>query len=484
MQKELQRKAEDGKLDLFEASTADEDQTEGAEPHEAHEEAEAEALGATVTEILSELVEERDCVEGLRRKALALLDVGQEAKFSRLLETMKDSRFADEKMLVFTEHRDTANYLTSRLEALGFTGQVAQLHGAMDYTERDAQVEFFRKPLAEGGAKYLIGTDAAGEGVNLQFCWLMVNYDVPWNPARLEQRMGRIHRYGQKKDSVHIANLVASKTREGRVLKTLLEKMEAIRRALGSDKVFDVIGRLFENVSLKSYLDAAMRGDDAADGIEGMLTEQQVTALSEKERAIFGGGGDVKALLPALREDMERERYLKLMPGYVQRLVERAAPLLDLGVDGDPATGFRLKALRHGAMDSIAPEIETYPVEARDRLMVHRPPLGQPAIWLHPGEPVFDALSGEVRDVFGPAALRGAAFVDPHASDASLFHVATVRVLRGSGVAEDVLEHRLIGFGSQPAAWWRSALSSGCCSSGVSGGLSRVPIKRAATACG
>ena len=117
-----------------------------------------------------------------------LLDAGEESKFDKLLETMKDPRFADEKMLVFTEHRDTANFLTEQLERLGFAGQVAQLHGAMDYVERDRQVDFFRRPIEDGGAKYLIGTDAAGEGVNLQFCWLMVNYDVPgirpgWNSA-------------------------------------------------------------------------------------------------------------------------------------------------------------------------------------------------------------------------------------------------------------------------------------------------------------
>ena len=91
----------------------------------------------------------------------------------------------------------------------------------MPYQERERQVEFFRKPTAESGANYLVATDAAGEGINLQFCWLMVNYDIPWNPARLEQRMGRIHRYGQKHDPVIIVNLVAGSTREGRVLKTL-----------------------------------------------------------------------------------------------------------------------------------------------------------------------------------------------------------------------------------------------------------------------
>ena len=121
----------------------------------------------------------------------------------------------------------------------------------------------------------------------------MVNYDVPWNPARLEQRMGRIHRYGQKRDPLIIVNLIAGQTREGRVLKTLLEKLEAIRRQLRSDKVFDVVGRLFENVSLKAYLEQATTEDGAraaVEGIEGLLTEEQVKALAEREHALYGGG--------------------------------------------------------------------------------------------------------------------------------------------------------------------------------------------------
>ena len=146
-----------------------------------------------------------------------------------------------------------------------------------------------------------------------------------------------------------------------------------------------------------------------------------------------------------MREDMERERYLRLMPGYVQRLIERSSPLLGLGIDGNVSSGFRFKVRRQGAMDSIAPEIETYPAEARQRLMVSRPALGEDAIWLHPGEPVFDAISSDVQDRFGPDALRGGAFVDPHAKEASLFHVATVAVLRRGPTGDDTLEHRLVG---------------------------------------
>src|SRR6059036_2564683 len=133
----------------------------------------------------------------------------------------------------------------------------------MNYQEREEQVAAFRKPVEQGGAKYLVATDAAGEGINLQVCWLMVNYDVPWNPARLEQRMGRVHRYNQQHDPVIIINLVAGKTREGRVLRTLLDKLERIRRELNSDKVFDVLGRLFEGVSLREYLEQALTEDGA-----------------------------------------------------------------------------------------------------------------------------------------------------------------------------------------------------------------------------
>src|SRR5207245_4616410 len=126
------------------------------------------------------------------------------------------------------------------------------------------------------------------------------NYDIPWNPARLEQRMGRIHRYKQQHE-VRILNLVAGKTREGRVLKTLLEKLERIRRELGSDKVFDVIGRLFEGVSLKQYMEQCITEEGAQASereFEGTLTPQQVRAQEERERALFGAGGEVKSWLP------------------------------------------------------------------------------------------------------------------------------------------------------------------------------------------
>ena len=212
--------------DIFETRTADEE-TASEDEGEQHEEFEGKALSGTVAVNLSELEVERRQVEALLNKTRSLFDTGEESKFEKLREVLRDPQYLDEKLIVFTEHRDTAEFLVRRLEGLGFTGQVALIHGGLPYQERERQVEFFRRPATEGGANYLVATDAAGEGINLQFCWLMVNYDIPWNPARLEQRMGRIHRYGQQHDPVVIVNLVAGGTREGRVLKILLDKLRS-----------------------------------------------------------------------------------------------------------------------------------------------------------------------------------------------------------------------------------------------------------------
>ena len=172
----------------------------------------------------------------------------------------------------------------------------------------------------------------------------MANYDVPWNPARLEQRMGRIHRYGQAHDPVVIVNLIAGETREGRVLKVLLDKLEVIRKQLRSDKVFDVVGRLFENVSLKGYLEMATTEAGARDAIEtldGRLTPEQVAAVAERERVLYGGG-EVRGRLPEFNAAMEREQYRRLLPGYVRRFIETAAPLVHLRLEGDPDGVFDL----------------------------------------------------------------------------------------------------------------------------------------------
>ena len=418
--------------DPFETRTADEDASPDGDGEE-HEGVEGRALEGTIAVNLAELEAERLKIEGLLAKTRTLFDAGEESKFEKLREVLRNPEYAGEKLIVFTEHRDTAQFLVRRLEGLGFTGQVALIHGGMPYRERERQVAFFRRPAGEGGARYLVATDAAGEGINLQFCWLMVNYDIPWNPARLEQRMGRIHRYGQKHDPVVIVNLVAGGTREGRVLKTLLDKLEAMRRQLDSDKVFDVVGRLFEGMSFKDYLDLAVSEDGAEAAVrrlEGRLTEDQLRALDERERSLFGGGGDVRRGLGQLNEEMERESYLRLLPGYVRRFVEKAAPLLHLEIDGDPGGTFGLRPGRARSLDPLLPALDLHPEEARDRLTASKPRDGEDAIWLHPGEPVFERFSAAVLARCANDARKGAVFADPGADEPYLFHIALVTVER------------------------------------------------------
>ena len=434
--------------DLFETHTADEDATPEGDGEE-HEGFENKALAGTIAVNLAELEVERLKVEGLLAKARTLLENGAESKFGKLREVLRNPKYVDQKFIIFTEHRDTAQFLMRRLEGLGFTGQIALIHGGMPYQERERQVELFRRPVEDGGANYLVATDAAGEGINLQFCWLMVNYDIPWNPARLEQRMGRIHRYGQRHDPVIIVNLIAGKTREGRVLKTLLDKLEAMRRQLKSDKVFDVVGRLFEGMSFKDYLEQAATEDNpdaAAQRLEGRLTEEQIHALQEKERILFGDGGDVRRQLAHLNEEADQESYIRLLPGYVRRFVEKATPLLHLEIGGDLGSTFSLKPARSRALDPLLPELELYPEDTRSRLTVYKPHDRDDVIWLHPGEPVFDRFSAAVLSGSSSDAIKGAVFVDPNAVEPYLFHLALLAVEHTASAAradpDDLLGRR------------------------------------------
>ncbi|MGQ9834347.1 MAG: DEAD/DEAH box helicase, partial [Candidatus Villigracilaceae bacterium] len=202
----------------------------------------------------AELEAEIQTLEQLLHKARAIIEKGDEVKlrhFRAALDELmnKTQTNADEKMLVFTESRDTLEYLEKQLREWGY--RVCTIHGGMPLESRIAAESRFKNE-----AQIMVATEAAGEGINLQFCHLMLNYDIPWNPNRLEQRMGRIHRYGQTRE-VTIFNLVAADTREGRVLHRLFEKLDEIRVALGSDKVFDVIDELFPGRDLAQLLTEA-----------------------------------------------------------------------------------------------------------------------------------------------------------------------------------------------------------------------------------
>src|SRR5207248_3584010 len=202
-------------------------------------------------------------------------------ELSRLLQNnseMFDAEGHRRKLVIFTEHRDTLNYLAERIGALlGKPEAVVMIHGGLGREDRKKAQEGFAQ---DKEVEILVATDAAGEGINLQRAHLMVNYDLPWNPNRLEQRFGRIHRIGQA-EVCHLWNLVARETREGDVYLRLLEKLAEEREALGG-QVFDVLGELkFEDRPLRQLLLDAVRYGDPPD-VRARLTKVIARAVDHK----------------------------------------------------------------------------------------------------------------------------------------------------------------------------------------------------------
>ena len=187
--------------------------------------------------------------------------------------------------------------------------------------------------------------------------------------------------------------------------------------------------------------------------LDGRLTEEQVLALEQRERVLYGDGGDVRRRVADLAGEAEQEQFVRLLPGYVRCFVEKAAPLLDLRIEGDLEQTFSLAPRGAGAADALLPALETYAPTARNRLTVYKPGNREQVSWLHPGEPVFDSISASILGRFGDRALRGAVFVDPYATEPYLFHLAVVTVIQNGAVsdgrehatADRLLESRLIG---------------------------------------
>jgi superfamily II DNA or RNA helicase/transcriptional regulator with XRE-family HTH domain len=430
------RSVEDDKTSDEEAAV------DGKEERDSEED---EAMRGTASSTLAELQAERIEVQRLIGLAKSAYEAGEESKFEKLREVIQDERFRGEKILVFTEHRDTMEFLVRKLEAMGYTGEVTSIHGGMPYSEREAQMEAFRTRC-----RFMIATDAAGEGINLQFCWIMVNYDIPWNPARIEQRFGRIHRYKQRHDPVVLINLVAGKTREGRVLRTLLDKLERIRKELGSDKVFDVIGRQFQGISLTDLLMHAVT-EDAADAaskeIEGVLTVQQTRAIAEADARLRATGGDVASQLPTLRARMEQDQLHRLLPGYVRHFISASAPHLGVEVDGDLDGQFTLRNLPF----PLALALEESAGGRGLLLTATKPDVESDLLFVRPGEPFFDNYRAYFAERFSEEALSGAAFIDPYAVEPYLYHLARITVVRspdpelaGAFGAEHVLDIQLV----------------------------------------
>lgn len=420
--------------DPFDDGAADDNEPtmDGRESVEAAEEDVVQSLISSDAAQKAEELSYLDAVLALGEKILA---AQQESKFAKLRELIESAAFQNQQILIFTEHRDTLDYLRNKFEELGYTGQVAAIHGGMPVEEREEQRIFFMPaPVrreqglfhpTERHARILLATDAAGEGINLQFAWLMVNYDIPFNPARLEQRMGRLHRFGLKHSEVRIFNLVADGTREGRVLEILLQKLNDAREALSSDKVFDVVGQQLEGVSLKDLLlDALLdgTGDKSVKKIESILATKNLRQQVEEVRKRASHFGDVGRRLGELNAERESERLNQMLPAFIARFVDHAAPRLGLKLAGDLYQQATLATDPPGPPPqwlTRAYEVagESLPAAVSVRPDFQLTQAGQGVVsFLRPGEVMFDAMCREVQERFTKDALRGAVFRDPQAT--------------------------------------------------------------------
>ncbi len=328
-------------------------------------------------------------------------------------------RSPHEKLVLFTEHRDTLSYLEERISTLlGRRQAVVAIHGGMGREERAKVQEAF---LHERDVQVLLATDAAGEGINLQRAHLMVNYDLPWNPNRLEQRFGRIHRIGQT-EVCHLWNLVADETREGDVYRTLLEKIEEARGALGG-QVFDVLGKLqFEGRPLRDLLIEAIRYGDRPD-VRARLTQVVATSLDRshledliEEQALAHDAMD-SSRVQRVREEMERADARRLQPHYVESFFLEAFQRL-----GGTA---KLREPRRYELTHVPA-----PIRSRDRMIGIREPVlpryeriafekplvappGQPlAAFVCPGHPLLDATIDLTLERHRDLLRRGSVLVD------------------------------------------------------------------------
>ncbi|WP_298105937.1 helicase-related protein [Bradyrhizobium sp.] len=417
---------------------------------------------ATAAKTVAELEAEIVILKGLEAQAKAVVASGQDRKWdelSKILQNnpeMHDVAGRQRKIIIFSEHRDTLNYLHAKITGvLGNPDAIVTIHGGTHRDERRRLQALFR---SDPDVRVLVATDAAGEGVNLQNANLMVNYDLPWNPNRLEQRFGRIHRIGQT-EVCHLWNLVAKETREGDVYHRLLEKLRTESEAL-KGRVFDVLGELFEETSLKDLLIQAIRYGDRAD-VRARLTQKIDQALDREHlksllnRNALAQETMTPERLFAVKEEMEKAEARRLQPFFVRAFFTKA-------LDALGGTAHPREAGRY--------EISHVPaaIRERDRRLTgrnrreHEPvlrrysricfereaiqPLDKPglerAVLMHPGHPLMLAMSDMILEQHANLLRQGAVLIDPadEGLDPALLFLLTHEIKSGDGT---VLSKRL-----------------------------------------
>ncbi len=405
---------------------------------------EAVTLAASADQVRQEVQELRR----LTADARAVEETGAEAKLSELKELLQKEGFfdhPDQRLLIFTEFKDTLDHLVDRLTSWGF--RVGSIHGGMKPGSRDEPGSrlYAEQQFREGAIQILVATEAAGEGINLQVCNILFNYDIPWNPNRLEQRMGRIHRYGQRKDCL-IFNFVATNTIEGRVLQRLLEKLQEIRDALEDDAVFNVVGEVLpaahvERV-LRDYYAGRLGDADLEDRLLRNVDEGQFRAICQNA---LEGLASKKLNLEMLIERRARAQERRVVPETIARFLREAAefvpftlkPVASLPHTFEPAR--TPSVLRHYEKESdwrLPALADRYPRCSTDRDTAELEKLE----WVTPGHPLFEAIRrhthAQALDVLG----KGATFYSLQHEHPARVDFYRARIVDGLG---QVIHERL-----------------------------------------
>ncbi|HMN11514.1 MAG TPA: helicase-related protein [Bellilinea sp.] len=380
---------------------------------------------ATAARTIAELEIEIEHLRQLEAMASHVRYSGLDRKWEELAslmqtnEEMVDSDRGRSKLVIFTEHRDTLNYLYERITTLlGREECVVCIHGGMPREERRTVEDQFRN---DPDVIVLLATDAAGEGINLQRAHLMVNYDLPWNPNRLEQRFGRIHRIGQT-EVCHLWNLVAGETREGYVYRRLLDKLEIERQALNG-QVFDVLGHLFDQTPLRRLLVDAIRYGEQPEvrarldeAVDNALDREHVRDLLDT-RSLATESMDITHIM-RIREDMERAAARRLQPFYIQSFFLEAFQHLGGTIREREPGRYQITHVpaairsRDRLIGTGAPVLKQYERVCFDKPLISVP--GRPlAAFVCPGHPLLDATIDLVLERHRDILKRGAVLVDP-----------------------------------------------------------------------
>ena len=401
------------------------DELDDAPDAEVEETEETVVDQATAARTIAELQAEIEILRNLEALALKVRRSGTDKKWeelSALLQNhaeMFDAQGHRRKMVIFSEHRDTLNYLTERLRALlGVPEALVTVHGGMGREERTKAQEAFKQ---DKDVLILLATDAAGEGINLQRAHLMVNYDLPWNPNRLEQRFGRIHRIGQT-EVCHLWNLLAEETREGDVYKRLLEKIELEREALGGG-VFDILGQLFREQRLRDLLIEAIRYGDQPEvkarlhQIVDNLTDRKHCQELLEERALANDSMDASQV-QRIREDMERAEARRLQPHFIESFFLEAFRILGGSIKEREPRRFEITHVpalirqRDRLIGTGEPVLGKYERITFEKSLRAVP--GQPlATFVCPGQPLLGATIDLILERNRDLLKRGTVLVDP-----------------------------------------------------------------------